>query len=172
MQVNSYLAVVTKATVIGQIYHRKVFQVQKIELICLSKIPAGQDSPYIKGLDNIFSSKSFYFSDDYDLTNSLEEFINSNCLMKNKKMEFMYNAEWVDEFLKLKAYEWITGFISGYISITFNHGANSACEMALISRRDKRRQGMRWLTRGTDLDGNAANTAQTELIFFTDVDGR
>jgi hypothetical protein len=30
MQVNSYLAVVTKASVIGQIYHRKVFQVQKM----------------------------------------------------------------------------------------------------------------------------------------------
>ena len=81
----------------------------------------------------------------------------------------MYNADWVDEFLKVKAYEWITGFISGFVSITFNHGANNACEMALISRRDKRRQGRRWLTRGCDLDGNTANTAQTELIFYTEI---
>lgn len=36
MEVNKYLAVVTKATVIGQIYHRKIFQVQKVEFICLS----------------------------------------------------------------------------------------------------------------------------------------
>jgi len=92
--------------------------------------------------------------------------------MKNKKMEFMYNGDWVDEFIKIKAYEWITGFICGFVSITFNHGVNNACEMALISRRDKRRQGMRWLTRGTDLDGNTANTVQTELIFFTDIEGK
>lgn len=31
---------------------------------------------------------------------------------------------------------------------------------------------MRWLTRGCDLDGNTANTAQTELIFFTDIEGK
>lgn len=36
MEVNKYLVVVTKATVIGQIYHRKVFQVQKVDFICLN----------------------------------------------------------------------------------------------------------------------------------------
>jgi len=72
METNPYLAVVTKANVIGQIYHQKVFQVQKIEFICLSQNPSKQDQVYINGLDRIFSSKYFYFSDEYDLTNSLE----------------------------------------------------------------------------------------------------
>lgn len=30
MEVNSYLLAVTKASIIGQIYHRKIFQVQKM----------------------------------------------------------------------------------------------------------------------------------------------
>ncbi len=30
MEVNNYLVVVTKASVIGQIYHRKIFQTQKV----------------------------------------------------------------------------------------------------------------------------------------------
>jgi hypothetical protein len=89
--------------------------------------------------------------------------------MKNKKIEYMYNSDWVDEFIKVKAYELITGFICGFVSITFNYGVNNACEMTLISRRDKRRQGMRWLTRGADLDGNTANTVETELILSTEV---
>ena len=36
MEINSYLIVVTKASLIGQIYHRKIFQVQKMEYICLA----------------------------------------------------------------------------------------------------------------------------------------
>ena len=44
--------------------------------------------------------------------------------------------------------------------------------MALVSRRDKRRQGKRWLTRGSDLDGYTANTAETEIIFLTETGGK
>lgn len=40
----------------------------------------------------------------------------------------MYNEIWVEDFVKIKAYEWITGFISGYISVSFTHaGTNYAC---------------------------------------------
>ena len=35
-EVNSYLVAVTKATLIGQIFGRKVFQVQKLEYFCLA----------------------------------------------------------------------------------------------------------------------------------------
>jgi hypothetical protein len=82
--------------------------------------------------------------------------------MKNKRLSYMYNSDWVDDFIKLKAYEWITGFISGFVVINFTHtGVNNSCEVALVSRRDKRRQGKRWITRGTDFDGYTANTAET-----------
>lgn len=74
----------------------------------------------------------------------------------------MYNGAWIDEFIQIKAYEWITGFICGFISINFTHaGLNHACELALVTRRDTRRQGLRWITRGADLDGNTVNTAET-----------
>lgn len=160
MEVNSYLLVVTKASVIGQIYHRKVFQLQKMEYICLAEKEDSKDKQYINGLEDIFSNKYWYFSDDYDLTNSLQQFVSSGCSLKNKKMQYMYNSDWIDDFLKIKAYEWITGFISGYISINFTHaGANNSCELVLLTRRDKRRQGRRWLSRGCNLDGNTSNTA-------------
>lgn len=110
----------------------------------------------------MFATKYFYFSDEYDLTNSLQQFITANCSMKNKRLSYMYNSDWVDDFVKVKAYEWITGFISGFVVINFTHtGINNSCEVALVSRRDKRRQGKRWITRGTDFDGYTANTAET-----------
>jgi hypothetical protein len=48
--------------------------------------------------------------------------------MKNKRLGYMYNSDWVDDFVKIKAYEWITGFISGFVVINFTHtGVNNAC---------------------------------------------
>lgn len=82
----------------------------------------------------------------------------------------MYNSDWIDDFLKLKAYEWITGFISGYLTINFTQiGSNNNCDLGLITRRDKRRQGKRWIVRGCDFDGNTANTAETEVILLTTI---
>ena len=114
---------------------------------------------YLKGLDCILANKYLYFSDEYDLTSSLQQFISSGNSLKNKRLEYMYNAEWIDEFLKLKTYEWITGFISGFINISFTHIGSYSCDVALVTRRDRRRQGKRWIVRGADLDGNTANTA-------------
>ena len=71
----------------------------------------------------------------------------------------MYNANWIDDFLKLKAYEWITGFISGFINIGFTPVGGSTYDIILVTRRDRRRQGKRWIVRGADLDGNTVNTA-------------
>jgi hypothetical protein len=47
MEVNKYLVVVTKASVIGQVYHRKIFQVQKVEFICLNTTESSKDKAYI-----------------------------------------------------------------------------------------------------------------------------
>ena len=113
------------------------------------------------------ANKYLYFSDEYDLTCSLQQFVTNGNSLKNKRLEYMYNAEWIDEFLKLKAYEWITGFISGFINISFIHIGASAYDIALVTRRDRRRQGKRWIIRGSDLDGNTANTAETEMIIQT-----
>jgi hypothetical protein len=51
-------------------------------------------------------------------------------------------------------------------------GTSNSCDIALITRRDKRRQGKRWIIRGSDFDGNTANTAETEMILLTDQQGK
>ena len=86
MEVNRYLIAITKATVIGQVYHRKIFQVQKVDFICLNSTESPKDQPYIKGMRSILESKHIYFSDEYDLTNSFQTFVATNCSMKNKRI--------------------------------------------------------------------------------------
>lgn len=92
MEVNSYLIAVTKATLIGQIFGRKVFQVQKMEYFCLAAEQSPKDKKYIKGLDTILANKYLYFSDEYDLTCSLQQFVTNGNSLKNKRLEYMYNA--------------------------------------------------------------------------------
>lgn len=36
MEINRYLVAVTKASVIGQIYNRKICQILKVEFVCLN----------------------------------------------------------------------------------------------------------------------------------------
>ena len=57
----------------------------------------------------------------------------------------------------------VTGFIQGFISIA-EIEEGPAQQLALITRRDNRRQGMRWQRRGADRDGFTVNTAETESI--------
>ena len=61
--------------VIGQIYHRLIYQVDKVEFIPLSQNPSSKDKPIVDGLLALFNQKQFYYSDDYDLTSSLQKFI-------------------------------------------------------------------------------------------------
>lgn len=86
MEVNSYLIAVTKASLIGQIFGRKVFQVQKMEYFCLAGEESPKDKKYLKGLDELFQNKYWYFSDEYDLTNSLQQFVINNYSLKNKRL--------------------------------------------------------------------------------------
>lgn len=104
-------------------------------------------------------NQSLYFSKDYDLTQHLQNFIESRCQMNQPRSEFMYNEVWTKELQEIGASEWVTPFISGFVSIDFVEISNSqSIELCLITRRDKRRQGLRYLTRGANSSGNPANT--------------
>jgi hypothetical protein len=114
-----YLIVVTKASVLGQIYNRKINQVDKVEFIPLGNKAAAQDLPHIASLQSLFNVKQFYYSDDYDLTRTLEQFVDNGYRMNKRNSEFFYNETWVKEFIKAQTHEWITGFISGLVSNYF-----------------------------------------------------
>lgn len=86
MEVNHYLVVVTKASLIGQIFGRKVFQVQKMDYFCLAGEESPKDKKYLRGLDQILQSKYWYFSDEYDLTSSLQQFVTNGYSLKNKRL--------------------------------------------------------------------------------------
>jgi hypothetical protein len=75
--------------------------------------------------------------------------------------EFAFNYKLLSD-LKDKMYApFRTPCIFGFVAIK---KLSNKMDFALISRRDSRRPGRRFITRGLDRDGTAANFCETEHI--------
>ena len=57
-----------------------------MEHFCLAREDHPKDIKYLKGLALLFSSKYWYFSDEYDLTSSLQQFVQNGYSLKNKRL--------------------------------------------------------------------------------------
>ena len=80
--------------------------------------------------------------------------------------QYAINHEMLSELKGLEYAPFRVPCILGYVFIsqpTFKHGAKT--DFYLISRKDCRRPGRRFITRGLDGNGSAANFVETEHIF-------
>jgi hypothetical protein len=169
-----YLILITAANYVGEILSKKIFQIEKLCYVPLDRkiaitssknLPfAEEDRTYIEMLDNFFSKKFLYFSYDYDLTRTLQTFCLHNLEKGKWNSQYFFNEIFMQEFIKNGLEDWIAPVISGIVEIKHLLVNQNEFDFILISRRDKRRSGMRFVSRGCDLDGNCSNTADTEQI--------
>ncbi|KAF7457555.1 Sac1p family protein [Cryptosporidium felis] len=128
---------------------------------------------------SIFGRGGFYFSTNpnLDITRSVRQSIKYGSKFGDLPEErFCWNYN-----LLLPLYEggsstskWATPLLSGFIGfsrLSFQQRDESNCENAeidflLISRRDCRRQGVRYLCRGANSEGNVSNSVETEQIIL------
>jgi len=128
-------------------------------------------------IQNLQKDRSFYFSYKIDLTkriqaiiqetlnsttNSLPDLINLYPNSINYVPQFAFNHNLLQEFKDLQYAPFRTPVIFGFVAIS---KISAMMSFALISRRDARRPGRRFITRGLDRDGAAANFCETEHIF-------
>lgn len=177
LQATKYLAIITEALFVGNIKGAKVFRVEQVEFCPYappSVLAVSQskrtDDQYIDMYQEIIRSKSLYFSYDYDLTHSLQS---CSDLQKTKKSQhqvlrteyrFFWNFFLAEDLINSLACDVLVPVISGFVQIECAHFGGNEVELALISRRDHRRAGVRFQTRGLDADGCAANFVETEQI--------
>ena len=79
---------------------------------------------------------------------------------------YAYNDKLLGEFQGIEYSPFKVPCILGYVylsSPSFKAGAKT--DFYLLSRKDCRRPGRRFICRGLDTDGNAANFAETEHVF-------
>ena len=80
--------------------------------------------------------------------------------------QYAYNDKLLTEFQGIEYSPFKVPCIFGYVYLsgpTFKPGFKT--HFYLVSRKDCRRPGRRFITRGLDREGNAANFAETEHIF-------
>lgn len=80
--------------------------------------------------------------------------------------QFAFNDSLLAELQGIEYSPFKVPCIFGYVYISSpNFSRSSKIDFILISRKDCRRPGRRFVTRGIDREGNAANFVETEHIF-------
>ena len=168
-----YLLVITEARFVGNLKDARVYRVEKCDYLrYASRSPHADslDSLYLSMYSDVISQKSFYFSPTYDLTHTIQRISEFSESKRNThpvlraEHRFFWNAHLAQELISSNALDAVVPVISGFVRIEGVKLGEHYLEFAVVSRRDHRRAGMRFTTRGLDGDGNAANFAETEQV--------
>ncbi|PVU93307.1 hypothetical protein BB561_003356 [Smittium simulii] len=173
-----YIIVITERIREGFVDNKIIYRVAKTEIykIGFSDLLTPRQSSCEKGfLENIklcLNIKNYYFSYNYDLTNSLQSQRHSDLnyfSWENANSEFFFNSYLCHPLIlasnELPRIEnFILPVINGYFMTKKILIKNTELTVTLITRRSKNNQGARFFCRGVDKDGNVANYAETEQI--------
>ncbi|KAJ1960643.1 Phosphoinositide phosphatase sac1 [Dipsacomyces acuminosporus] len=182
-----YIVLITGREAVGSIGSSTIYKVTETKVVKVaadSRVVSGFDAideaTYLRLLEDALAAESFYFSYEFDLTNSLERQQkhrqrqaasgNANApLYKTASDEFFYNkylSEPIIEAVKESkgAGIFVIPAIHGFIEHQQAVAKGTVFNYILITRRGRKRQGTRYFSRGADEDGNVSNFAETEQI--------
>ena len=172
----SYLILISQARFIGRIKESFILQVAGIEFLPISTQGNQNfkgDQPFIESFNELVKTDSFYFSYDYDLTHTVQRIGNFTEEQKRSYMwerceyKFWWNSYLCEDLVEASAHEVILPVISGYVQIENLNIKGLELDYGVISRRDHRRTGTRFNTRGLDTKGHSVNFVETEQVFCT-----
>lgn len=140
------------------------------------------EARYLKLLHNVLQCGSFYFSYDYDLTLNTQRIadirtkpeLSALPLWRRADDRFFWNRYLCQDLIQTSENgssvdEWILPLMNGYIFQQHLRIKGHDVTFILMSRRSCQRAGRRFVTRGLNLEGHAANFAEQEqIIFVTD----
>ncbi|KAG7892079.1 hypothetical protein KL905_003589 [Ogataea polymorpha] len=178
-----YLCVVTKRRPVAILGGYYLYHIDATELIPVASNPKrpdrnSEEARYISTFQNIDLGKTFYYSYNYDLTNTLQ--VN---FLKNKRQSlglnkqdlaktFEYHDRFVWNSFLLKpvfktfdrVYDWFQPIIHGFIDQVNISIFDVQVYVTLIARRSHHFAGARFFKRGVNDRGDVANEVETEQI--------
>ncbi|KAJ3401574.1 hypothetical protein HDU80_005909 [Chytriomyces hyalinus] len=113
----------------------------------------------------------FYSEGPWDITRTAE----AQKTATEPDERFFWNFHAMKPFLALKeSKNLIRPMIQGFVEVCSAEGraGQAGFDVALISRRNKHRAGLRYERRGVDAQGRVANFVETEMIVFAKVEDR
>ena len=176
-QSTSYLVIIVRVNSVGFIGNAEIFKIEELRFLpCVNSLTVvGNDEKFISMFNSFLLRNSLYYSDLYDLTNSSLKYFNklatlntgeSYSINKNLNQNYCWNYNLLKQFLNIQTNNITKVVINGFVGIKEIKGITpeQSFNFILISRKDKRRSGVRYIVRGNDDIGNSANFAETEEI--------
>ncbi|KAJ3075340.1 hypothetical protein HDU98_008423 [Podochytrium sp. JEL0797] len=139
------------------------------------------DQDILKSLLALLSSGNLYYSPSYDMTHSLQHnhLLTTSTPAKSRVDDrFFFNKHLSQPLLELSAptspIPWVTKLVCGFagsVDVKIASPTRGASQehiftVTLVSRVSTSRLGTRYIRRGLDLEGNAANSVEMEQIVF------
>eukprot|EP01032_Pedospumella_encystans_P017612 gene17612-20065_t len=183
----SFLAIIKRADAVSDVPLPGLKEIKEIQLVKIPSVsnrhlhPEWANETHISSeqaqaeatLMNAFQQHTLYYADsDYDLTRTYQ----SNMLHSSKPAEsskvdwtrveekFCWNMNAIAPFLEANCTSFVTPVVNAYIATTNMTHNQKPYKVTLISRRSRRRQGPRYIKRGSDELGDVANFVETEQI--------
>lgn len=179
-----YLVVVTKCSQVAVLAGHCIFHIDETQLVPISNSFRKPDKYSVEArlvstFQSLDLSKTFYFSNTYDITNTLQ----TNLLREKLKAKdrtdisipsgildynemFMWNNNLLGPVLACidTVYDWFQPIIHGFIDQVNVSVLGKSIYITLIARRSHHFAGARFLKRGVNNEGYVANEVETEQI--------
>uniref|UniRef100_A0A1I8I751 SAC domain-containing protein n=1 Tax=Macrostomum lignano TaxID=282301 RepID=A0A1I8I751_9PLAT len=179
-----YLALVTRASVAAQLCEHTVHRIEEARLVCLhpsGRPQSSEEQRYVRQFGQVDLASNFYYCRSYDLMHTVQHNFtaspsdcssssssNSNpaCLPDQLNpdqlgQKWCWNLAWLTDRLSPG---WQLRLLHGYIGQSSIDVCGRTVFATLIGRRSRRYAGTRYLKRGCDYQGNAANEVETEQV--------
>lgn len=156
------LTCITQQTLVGSLSQAEIFAINECKVFPVSKANLDKESMETEEqMLELFQralNGHMYYSHGWDLTNRQQ-----NQLKKKINESFVWNKHLLTPFFGFPTNNvFLVPAISGFVNLkTLSSGT-----YALISRKKNTRPGVRFHSRGIDLDGNVSNFVETEQIFI------
>ncbi|KAJ2513778.1 Phosphoinositide phosphatase sac1 [Coemansia sp. RSA 2049] len=184
LQRGAYMVLITGREAVGTVGTSTVYRVSETKIVKVAAdnrvVPgfdAVDEATYLRLLESALAVKSFFFSYDMDLTNTLqrqqqqtgENSGESSDLYKTANDEFFFNKYLAEPLMAAasssqKAGVFVQPMIHGFFACKQVAIRGTVFNYVVITRRGRKRQGARYFSRGADEEGNVSNFAETEQI--------
>ena len=175
-----YMLVVTQRSQVAMVGGHYIYQIDATEIIPLTNSPltgiksarSPDESRFLTILSNLDLHRSFYFSNSYNVSRTLQQNIAGNgspfdgFVTQDFNDMFIWNHHLLTPAVEnLKhPYEWCMPIIHGYVDQSSFNVFGRNIYVTLIARRSRFFAGARFLKRGVNDLGYVANDVETEQI--------
>ncbi|KAJ3054407.1 Phosphatidylinositide phosphatase SAC1 [Rhizophlyctis rosea] len=186
LNAGDHIAVITHRYKVGKLGGKDVYKIVGHRVVPvrksrlhLSEQQMKDDDGYMKMLNQLLGSGFFYFSYDYDLTNSLQRQsergeVDNKPIWQQSDERFFWNRHMQKKLIEhttqknMDMSNFILPIMCGFIQIKHDIINEKSFTYALVSRRSVYRAGTRYHSRGIDDQGNVSNFVETESIVYLD----